>query len=154
MKRSLAVIGIVTAIVLLMCVPASQATASPSATITLLNPPPSGLLELDVGESYTFDVEITSDEPFVLALALPNQYYPGRGIKWHGCDQATHSTSAVLHLIMTGKKLTADLPAVCYGPEPDDCGPEGVAPASIVAGVRFKGGQVVAREFPFAVLVP
>lgn len=141
MKRFLATIGVVTAIVLLTCVPASQATTPPSATITLLNPPPSGLLELDVGESYTFDVEITSDEPFILAMALPNQYYPGRGIKWHGCDQATHSTSALLHLTMTGKNSTADLP-------------DGVAPASVVAGVRFKGGQVVAQEFSFAVIVP
>jgi hypothetical protein len=154
MKRFPPVIGVVTAIVLLTCVPVSQATALPSVTITLLNPPPSGLLELDVGESYIFDVEIASDEPFILAMALPNQYYPGRGIKWHGCDQATHSTSAVLHLTMTGKNSTADLPAVCFGPEPDDCWPEGVAPASIVAGVRFKGGQVVSEAFSFAVVVP
>lgn len=154
MKRFLVAIGVVTAIVLLTTVPASQATTSPSATITLLNPPPSGLLELDVGESYTFDVEITSDEPFVLALALPNQYYPGRGIKWHGCDQATHSTSALLHLTMRGKGSTADLPAVDDWPGPGVDWPEGVAPISLVVGVRYKGGYVVAEAFSFAVVVP
>lgn len=147
-------LSVVTAAVLLMCASSSQATAAPTATITLLNPPPAGLLELAVGESYTFDVEITSDEPFVVAVAMVDQYYPGRGIYWHGSDRATQATSAVLHLTMTGKKPTADLSAVCDCPEPGDCWPAGVAPAAIAAGVRYKGGQVVAERFSFAVVVP
>jgi hypothetical protein len=146
-------LSVLTAAVLLMCALCSRATAAPGATITLLNPPPDGLLELAVGESYTFDVEITSDAPFVVAMALTDQYYPGRGIYWHGSDRATQDTEAVLHLTMTGKKSTADLAAVCDWPEPGDCWPEGVAPAAIAVGVRFKGGQVVAERFSFAVVV-
>jgi hypothetical protein len=146
-------LSVVTAAVLLMCASSSQATAGPTVTIELLNPPPDGLLELDVGQSHTFDIRIESTEPFVLAMALTDQYYPGRGIYWHGSDRATQDTSALLHLTVTGKKSTADLAAVCDWPEPGVCWDEGVAPAAIAAGVRFKGGQVVAQRFVFAVVV-
>ena len=154
MKRLFA-LGIVVSIVLLAGTAslATSATAAP-ATITLLNPPKDGVLELDVGESYTFDIEITSDEPFILAMAMTDEYYPGRGIYWHGGDRVTHDNYALLHLTMTGKKSTAGLAAVCDWPEPGDCWSEGVAPASIVAGVRYKRGQVVAEQFAFAVVVP
>jgi hypothetical protein len=107
-----------TAAVLLMC--ASSCHAPPAATIELLNPPRSGQLELAVDESYTFDVEITSIERFVVATAMTDQYYPGRGIYWDDSDRATQQTSAVLHLTVTGKEPTADLPAVCDWPEPGD----------------------------------
>ena len=153
MKRLLAV-SVVAVAVLLMCVPFSQATDAPGVTITLVNPPPDGLLELDVGESYTFEVHITSDEPFILAAAMPDSYYPGRGVYWHGGDRATHDTEAVLYLTMTGKKSTADLPAVYDWPEPGVDWPEGTVPALIAAGVRFQRGQVVAERFTFAVVVP
>lgn len=154
MKKLLVVVSVMTVAVLLVCAPSSQATAAPTATIRVRKLPPSGILELAVGESHTFEIHITSKEPFVLAMALTNAYYPGRGIYWHDSDRATQDTSAVLYLTMTGKGATADLPAVCDWPEPGDCWPEGVAPVSIAAGVRYEGGQVVAEEFAFAVEVP
>jgi hypothetical protein len=86
-------------------------------------------------------------------MALTDQYYPGRGIYWHGSDRATQANSALLHLTVTGKKSTADLASVCDWPEPGKCWPEGVAPASIAVGVRFKGGLVVGERFNFAVVV-
>ncbi|MBU0492478.1 MAG: hypothetical protein KKA73_20160 [Chloroflexi bacterium] len=153
MKKRLALLGIMIVGVLLTSIPASPATAAPTATITLLNPPPSGLLELAVGESYTFDILITSDEPFVLAMAMRDAYYPGRAVFWHDSDRVTQDTSALLHLTITGKNPTTDLAAVCDWPEPGACWPEGVAPLSIVAGVRYKGGQAAAETFPFAVKV-
>jgi len=153
MKRLLAV-SVMAVAMLLMCVPFSQATDAPGVTITLLNPPEGGLLELDVGASYTFKVQITSDEPFILAMAMPNAYYPGRGIYWHDSDRATHATSALLHLTMTGKDSTADLPAVCDWPEPGDCWSVGTAPVLIAAGVRYQGGLVVSEQFVFEVVVP
>jgi hypothetical protein len=152
MKRLLTAVVVVVSTVLVAFF-ASSATAD-STTIVLLNPPPAGLLELDVGESYTFDVAVTSDEPFILAIALPDAYYPGRGVFWHGNDTAHHATSAILHLTMTGKGSTAYLPAVCDWPEPGVCWPEGSAPVSIVAAVRFKRGIVVSERFDFAVVVP
>jgi hypothetical protein len=147
-------LSVMTAAVLLVCASASQATAAPNVNITVVNLPPTGLLELDVGEPYIFEVHITSDEPFVVAMALTDQYYPGRGIYWHGSDRETQATSAVLHLTMTGKKSTTGLPAVCDWLEPGVCSDKGQAPVAIAAGVRFKGGQVVAQLFPFVVVVP
>ena len=115
----------------------SMANASPNVTIELLNPPVCGVLELDIGESYTFDIRITSSEPFVLAMAMTSADYPGRGVFWHGSDRATHGTNAELHLTMTGKKSTSDPLLV-----------------SISAGVRYKGGIVVSEIFTFSVVVP
>ena len=153
MKRLLSVIGLMTLLVLVAPIPSIAEPGTP--TIKLLNPPPKNKpLVLAVGESYTFDIQITSDEPFAVALAMTNAYYPGRGVFWHGSDRATQATSAVLQLTMTGKAPTADLWAVCDWPGPGDCWPEGVAPVAIAVGVRFADGQVVAEQFPFAVLVP
>lgn len=141
-------------VMLLASLFSSQATAAPAVTITLVNPPPDGLLVLDVGESYTFEILVESDEPFIHAGAMTDQFYPGRGIFWHGGDRVSRGTSAVLHLMVTGKNSTAGLQAVCDWPEPGVCWPEGVAPAAVVAGARYKGGQVVAEVFSFAVRVP
>jgi hypothetical protein len=154
MKTRLSAFILVAAALALACIPVSPAAAAPTVNIELLNPPPDGLLELAVGESYTFIVQISSDEPFVLAAAMTDAYYPGRGVYWHGGDRTVHDTSATLYLTMTGKRSTADLPAVCDWPGPGTCWPAGVAPASIVAGARFKGGLTLAQEFAFAVQVP
>lgn len=153
MKKFVVAISVIAVAVLLTCASSSQAVAAPGVEITLLNPPPDPLV-LEVGESYTFNIQVESDEPFIWAMAMTDAYYPGRGMHWHGGDRATQDTSAVLQLTMTGKKSTAGLPAVCDWPQPGDCWPEGVAPASIVVGVRYKGGQVVAETFAFGVVVP
>jgi len=154
MRKHRVAMSVVALALLLVCVSSPQATAATNTTITLLNPPQDGFLELAVGESYTFQVHIESDEPFVLAMAMADQYYPGRGIYWHGGDRVTRATSADLALTMTGKKSTAELAAACDWPEPGTCWHEGVAPAAIVVGVRYRGGQVVVQEFAFAVKVP
>ena len=39
-------------------------------------------------------------------------------------------------------------------PQPDVCWDAGIAPVSIVAGVRYEGGVVVSEEFAFGVAVP
>jgi hypothetical protein len=155
MKKVLVAISVIVVAVLLMCTAASQATATPPVKFKLLNPPPKNKpLELAAGETCTFDILVTSNEPFVLAIAMTDQYYPGRGVFWHGSDRATQGTEAVLHLTMTGKKSTADLAAVCDWPEPGYCWPEGVAPVAIVVGVRYEGGITFSERFPFAVEVP
>jgi len=57
-----------------------QVTAAPPpVTKKLLNPPKRGLLELAVGESYTFGITVTSNKPFVVAIALTNEYFAGLG---------------------------------------------------------------------------
>ncbi|NIV34385.1 MAG: hypothetical protein GWN58_34475, partial [Anaerolineae bacterium] len=83
----------------------ASSAAADSASITLLNDP-GDLLELDVGETYTFHVKVTSDMPFILAMAMPDVYYPGRAIVFSGNDIAHRDDSAILHLTMTGKGST------------------------------------------------
>jgi hypothetical protein len=154
MKKLLIVLSAMLIVVLLAGTLAVPAKAAPVVTITLLNPPPGGVLELAIGESYTFDILVTSDTPFTLAAALTNSFYPGRGVFWHGGDHASQATSAVLHLTVTGKSPTTDLLAVCDWPTAGTCYPSGTAPLAIVAGVRYKGGVTVSQTFTFAVKVP
>ena len=151
MKRVFGAMSIMTLAVLLLCVLFSEATAAPTVTITLLNPPETEPLVLEVGRSRTFDIQIESDEPFILAMAMPDAYYPGRGVSWRRNSIAHHDTEAVLSLTMTAKKSTEGLPAVRDWPDPDDYWPEGQAPVSIVAGARFKKGLVVQKQWPFSV---
>jgi hypothetical protein len=151
MKGFLVAIRVIVPIVLLACV---ASTAIGGVTIELLNPPPGGLLELAIGESYTFDIQITSDDAFVLAMATIDAYYPGRGVRGRANDRAHRTTSALLHLTVTGERSTVELPAVYDWPEPGINWPEGTSPVSIVAGVRYKGGVVISERFSFTVAVP
>jgi hypothetical protein len=119
----------------------ATAAAKPApVTIELLNPPKKGLLELSVGESHDFHIEITSDESFILAVAMGDEYYPGRGIFFAGNDTAHQTTSALLQLTVTGKEATDFLP-------------EGVCPIAVVAGVRFPGGVVFSERYDINVRV-
>ena|SRR3990172_1494404 len=152
MKKNLVTISAIM-LATLLTLTTSLAAAAPATTIELLNPPPD-ILNLAVGESYTMDIEVTSDEEFILALALTSAYYPGRGFFEYGNDQATHATSAVLHLTIEGKDSTASLPAVYDWPSPGINWPAGVAPISAVVGVRYKNNQVITKQFNFAVAVP
>jgi hypothetical protein len=136
-KRWIAVLVLVLALLML---PATAAAKPAPVQVKLLNPPKQGELELSVGESYTFEIEITSAEPFVLAIAMGDEYYPGRGIFYSGIDSASHATYALLHLTVTGK-------------EPTDFLPEGVCPIAVVAGVRFAGGVVFSERFDMNVRV-
>lgn len=129
---------------------AGPATASPGVTIRLLNRlPPT--LALD--ESYTIDILVRSEEPFRLAMAMVDAYYPGRGVYSAGPDHASWTTEAVLHQTLTGKRSTADLPAVTDWPATEDW-PAGVAPLALVVGVRQADGTVVSEQFVWAVTVP
>jgi hypothetical protein len=132
-------IVVLTLVTLLVSATAAAAPPAP-VTIDLLNPPKKGLLELSVGESYTFDIEITSQETFLLAVAMGDEYYPGRGIFFAGNDTASQTTSALLQLTVTGK-------------EPTDFLPEGVCPIAVVAGVRYPGGVVYSERFDMNVRV-
>ena len=152
MKKVFSTIGVVVAIALLTCMASSAMATDPR--IKLIKPPPGGILELEVGESHTFEIQIKSGTPFIMAMAMPDVYYPGRAIIFHGNDLANHADSATLHLTMTGKGSTADFAAVYGWPEPGIDWPEGVVPVSIVAGVHYEQGVVVSERFNFAVVVP
>jgi hypothetical protein len=125
----------------LSILPVTAVAKKDPVTIELLNPPKKGVLELSVGESYVFDIEITSDDPFVSAMAMGDEYYPGRGIFYNGNDLVNHATYALLHLTVTGK-------------EPTDFLPEGVCPIAVVAGVRFPGVVFSERFDMYVRVVP
>ena len=154
MKKVLGAMSVMTLVVLLLCVWFSPAAAAPRTSIKLLNPPKKGILELEVGESHTFYIEMRSEEPFLWGMAMVDAYYPGRGIHSPGGDRAGEGTTALLEITITGKNSTADMLAVSDWPQPGDCWDEGVAPVSIRAGMRYPGGAVFAEQFPFAVIVP
>jgi hypothetical protein len=181
MKTLLSLFVLVVAVVALACLPprpvaaAAQVTSlrqpsskhvptrqgegpvlpEPEVTITVQGLPEEGQpLLLDVGETATFTITLTSDLPFILAAAMTDAYYPGRGVVWRGGDRTTHDTTATLYLTMTGKGSTAGLPAVYDWPDDGDEWPAGVAPVAIAAGARYQRGVMVVETFAFAVQVP
>jgi hypothetical protein len=152
MKKLLATLGVI-AVAALVCVPGAHAADGPDITITVLDLPDEPLV-LAVGESRTFQIEITSTEEFIFAAAMPDAYYPGRGVIFRGRDQVTKDTTARLELTVTGKGSTAGFEPVCgWYAETSECSPAGLAPLAIVAGVRFPGGIAVGEAFPFWVIV-
>jgi hypothetical protein len=129
--------------------PLLPASVAPAVTFTLLTPLPS---QLAVGESAVIGVRVQSSEPFVMAIALSNAYYPGRGVSFDGSPAHPQDTSADLYLTITGRASTADLAAVQDWPADEDW-PAGVAPVAVAVGARFAGGAVIGTQFPFAVAV-
>ena len=134
MKKLLVAISI-TVLAVLLLYTSPKATAA-TATITLLNELPTSI---PLGGSYTIDILVESDEPFILTLAQAAPYFPAY-VHDHGGDRATHATSAVLHLTLFGARSTADLPG-------------GVTAVDAVVGVIFHGGVTVSQRFPFEVAV-
>ncbi|HVF15124.1 MAG TPA: hypothetical protein VM942_11025 [Acidimicrobiales bacterium] len=134
----------------LVVVAPGPAGAAPVVTFTLLTEPlPT---ELAVGESAIIGVRVQSSEPFAMAIALSDAYYPGRGVSFNGSPAHPRDTSAELYLTITGRAPTAELAAVQDWPLDEDW-PAGVAPVAVGVGARFPGGDVVGMRFPFAVTV-
>lgn len=155
MKKLLISSGIILVVLLLAFAPVSAAPPKPTpdVTITVLNLAPGSIIDLAVGESRTFDILITSNQPFVSAVAKVDMYYAGKGVFWKSStDTYSQGTSALLHLTVIGKKSTAGFAAVCDWPSEGICWPAGVAPEAIAAGARFKGVNV-GEYFPFAIRV-
>ena len=152
MKKVLGILAVLASIGLLACM-ASSATAD-STRIELLDFDPADGLTLAVGDTYTFEIEVKQGRAFILAMAMPDAYYPGRSIIWRGNDIIHRDDSGLLQLTMTATSPTDGLDQVCGWPESNDpCWDPGVAPVSIVAGVRFEKGEVLTERFDFQVVV-
>ncbi len=130
-KLWIAISTTVVAVLLAYIPPATAATA----TITLLNAPPT---DLAAGESYTVDIQVVSDAPFHLAIALGDAEFPAYLLS--SVDVAQNATSAVLHLTFTGNRSTAELPG-------------GVTAAGIAVGIIYAGGERISQRFDFTVAV-
>jgi hypothetical protein len=138
MKKVLSVLFVLVFSAALITPAAAQ--GNPAPTISFTNPPASGLLVLGVGESYTFEVQVASAEPFVHAQLALGQFYPGRSVFADGIQIVHQGTSGTLRLTVTGKVSTAQLP-------------DGVAPMTLVAGVRYQGGVVVVQNYEFGIII-
>jgi hypothetical protein len=135
MKKSLSLLCL-----LILAVMSVSPASAQAPTITFVNPPAGGVLELNVGDSYTFEVQVNSDQPFLLAQMTFSQYYPGRYIFSKGFVVARRTSSATLRITITAKAPTAELPG-------------GVNPVSLVTGVHYKGKVVFTEFFNFGVRV-
>ncbi len=129
---------------------AAPITEAPLVRVSLLSELPG---ELAVGESAVIHVRVESSEPFVMAIALGDAYFPGRGVRFDGSAAQPRATSADLYLTVTGRDSTADLPAAQDWPADEDW-PAGVAPLAVRVGVRFAGGIIVGTTYLFSVAVP
>jgi hypothetical protein len=97
---------------------------------------------MNVGEQYTVEVDVTSDQPFLGVQAMPSFAYPGKGVvAVRGGDHAAGGTSAHLEVTFQAKSSTAKME-------------NGVAAVYVVVGVRYPGGIVVPKEYLFNVKVP
>ena len=129
--------------------PAPAGAAAPTVTFTLLTSLPT---QLAIGETAVIGVRVESSEPFIMAIALSDAYYPGRGVSFDGSSAQPGGRSADLYLTVTGRTSTSDLPAVEDWPVDEDWA-AGAAPLAVRAGARFAGGGVASASFLFAVVV-
>ena len=123
--------------------------AQPAVTFSLLTPLPS---HLAVGESAVIGVHVESSEPFAMAIALSDAYYPGRGVLFNGSQAQANATSADLYLTITAREPTASLPAVQNWPADEDW-PAGTLPLAVRVGARFAGGYVASESYLFGLTV-
>jgi hypothetical protein len=136
-KRILSAIGLLILVTLLTGI-LTAAAPIPNVTIVLVSGLPA---TMNVGDTATVVVQITSDQEFNYAQMLPTFYFPGRDIiAVRGGDHVGSGTSATLEITFKAKGST-----VKFG---------GAVPVSVVAGVRFRGGYVVSQRFDFNVTVP
>lgn len=138
MKKTFSIVGLALLMVLMTGVLTAAAPA-PNVTFTLVQGLPS---TMNVGETYTVIVDVTSDVPFNVVQAMPDPQYPGKGVvPVKGGDRAGSGTSATVAVTFTAKSDTSKMPG-------------GKDVMAVVVGVRYKGGVVVGQVFPFEVTVP
>ena len=138
-KRIFSIIGLV-ALMVLLTGALTAAAPVPLPTITLVG---DGLpAVMNVGDTATIVVQVESEQPFLSASALPDTYYPGRGVvAVQGGDHAGQGNSATLSVTFKAKG-------------PITKAADGIAPVSVVVGVRYSGGYVAVQRYDFSVLVP
>lgn len=138
-KRIFSIIGL-TALMVLMSGVLTAAAPTPVVNFTLVQGLPD---TMQLGETATVIVDVSSDTPFLFAQALPAEYYPGRGVTAAVGDRVNGGQTARLEVTFTAKNPTNDF-----------ANASGSAPVWVVAGVRFPGGYIATQRFDFDVTVP
>jgi hypothetical protein len=149
MKRFFSVAALSILIVSLL----SAAAPTPNTSFELVEPTPTELLVLNdpqaptptltmnVGETIIVSVQVTSDQQFLFAQALPSFQFVGKGVvAVQGGDHQGRGTSATLQITFQAKSPTTKMP-------------NGVAPVHVVVGVRYPGGYVAVQNYLFNVTV-
>jgi hypothetical protein len=138
-KRIFSFVGLVALMVLMTGV----LTAAAPMPVTKFELVGTGLpAVMTVGETYTVVVHVTSDQPFTSAQAMPDFQYAGKGVvAVQGGDRVGQGTDAMLEVTFKAKSSTEKMPG-------------GVAPVSVVVGVRYGGGYVAVQQYDFFVRVP
>ena len=138
MKKLLSYIGLALMMVLMTGVLTAAAPA-PNVEFELVQGLPA---TMNIGDTYTVVLNVTSDVPFNAVQAMPDPQYPGKGVvPVKGGDHAGAGTSAIVEVTFTAKTDTSKMPG-------------GVDVMAVVVGVRYKGGVVIGEVFPFTVHVP
>jgi len=144
-KRTFSYVGLALLMVLMtgvLTVAAAPAPpAEPNVTITLVEGLPA---MMNLGDTATVTIDVSSDTPFLFAQALPTAFFPGRGVVATKGDHVSSGTTARLEVTFTAKNSTTD-----FAQAPMD----GIVKVSVVVGVRFPGGYVNAQQFDFFVKV-
>jgi hypothetical protein len=137
-KRIFSLMGLVALMVLLTGVLTAAAPA-PVTKFKLVDGLPA---VMNVGETYTVVVQVTSDQQFTSAQAMPDFQYAGKGVvAVQGGDRVGQNTNATLSVTFKAKSPTAKMPG-------------GVVPVSVVVGVRYGSGYVAVQQYDFTVQVP
>ena len=143
LKRNASIIGLL----LLSALLAGLLTAAaplpvPTTTFQLLSSLPS---TMNVGDTATLVVQVTSDQEFLIAQMMPTFHFPGRGLMATnmGGDRVHGGTSATLAITYVAKNSTADLP------DEGVCETAGFAAVAAYVGVRYQGsGYIATQRFP------
>jgi hypothetical protein len=137
LKKVLSTIGLVLLAALLTGI-LTAASPVPNVTFTLI----SGLPDtMNVGDTATVVVQVTSDQPFNSVQMMPDLFFPGRGVvALQGGARAAGGNTATLEITFKAKGSTSG-----FG---------GPAPVSVALGVRYPGGYVATQRFDFNVTVP
>lgn len=139
MKKSVAIVALaLLAAALVSSSVGAASTPAPAVTIELVSGLPS---TMEVGQLYDVTIRVTSSEPFRLAMALPDDQFPGKGVVARGGDHSGAGTAATLTVTFRAVGSTSGFP-------------DGRDYVAVVAGARFAGGQTVGQRFDFAVTVP
>jgi len=139
LKRIFSFLGIV-ALMVLMTGLLTAAAPMPVTTFELVQGLPS---TMNLGDTATVIVKVTSNTPYLYAQALPSMFFPGRGVVAAAGDHAGKGTTTMLEVTFTAKNSTDDF-----------ANAPGYAPVSVVVGVRYPGGYVASQRFDFVVTVP
>ena len=138
MKRIFSIFGLALLMVLVTGV-LTAAAPIPNVTFNLVQGLPS---TMNIGDTYTVVVDVTSDTPYNTVIALPSFQYPGKGVvAVQGGDHAGSGTSATLEVTFTAKSDTLRMA-------------NNQAVVHMVVGARFQGGYVASQDFVFYVTVP